>query len=70
MDQLVKNTSAMRETQEMRAHFLGQEDPLEMETATHSSIIAWTIPRTEVLGGYSPWGHKEPDTSEQLSTCI
>ena len=70
MAQLVKNLSAMRETQEMRAHFLGQEDPLEMEMATHSSIIAWRIPRTEALGGYSPWGHKESDMTEQLSTCI
>ena len=26
--------------------------------ATHSSILAWEIPRTEQPGGYSPWGHK------------
>ena len=29
---------------------LGQEDPLEKEMATHSSILAWRIPRTEELG--------------------
>ena len=36
---------------------LGQEDPLE-ETATHCSILAWEIPWTESLAGYSPWGRK------------
>ena len=30
---------------------LGQEDPLEKEMVTHSSILAWRIPRTEVPGG-------------------
>ena len=39
---------------------LGWEDPLEKGKATHSSILAWRIP-------YSPWGHKESDTTEQLS---
>ena len=37
---------------------LGQEDPLEKEMATHSSIIAWRIPWTEEPGGYNPWGHR------------
>ena len=32
---------------------------LEKEMATHSSILAWRIPRTEELVGYSPWTHKE-----------
>ena len=36
----------------------GQEDPLEKEMATHSSIFAWEIPWTESLVGYSPWRHK------------
>ena len=35
--------------------------------ATHSSILAWGIPWTEEPGGYSPWGHKESDTTEQQS---
>ena len=39
--QLVKNLPAMLET---RVQFLGQEDPLEKELATHSSIVAWRIP--------------------------
>ena len=38
---------------------MGQEDPLEEEMATHSSILGWKIPRTEELAGYSPWGCKE-----------
>ena len=32
--------------------------------ATHSSTLAWKIPWTEELVGYSPWGHKELDTTE------
>ena len=39
--------------------------------AAHSSILAWRIPWTEEPGGYSPWGLKELDKTEQLSTaCI
>ena len=34
--------------------------------ATHSGILAWEIPWTEEPGGYSPWGHKESDTTERL----
>ena len=46
---MVKNLSAMRETQ---IRSLGQEDFLEKGMATHSSILAWRIPRSEatVLG--------------------
>ena len=36
---------------EMRVQSLGQEDPLEKEMATHSSILAWEIPWTEETGG-------------------
>ena len=42
--QTVKRLSAMRET---RVQFLGQEDPLEKEMATHSSTLAWKIPWME-----------------------
>ena len=35
--------------------------------ATHSSILAWEIPWTEEPGGYSPWGCKELDMTEQLN---
>ena len=41
---------------------LGWEDPLEKDMATHSSIFAWRIPGTEEPG-YSPWDHKELDTT-------
>ena len=40
------------------AQSLGQEDPLEEERATHSSVLVWEIPWTEEPGGYSPWGLK------------
>ena len=38
-----KESSAVKEKQEMRVQSLGQEDPLEEEMATHSSILAWGI---------------------------
>ena len=47
----------------MQVQSLGWEDPLEEEMETHSSILAWETPRTEETG-YSPWGHKESDTTE------
>ena len=50
--------------QEMWVPSLGQEDPLEKEIATHSSILAWKIPRTEEPGVYSLWGRKESDFSD------
>ena len=41
---------------------------LELEMVTHSSILAWKIPWTEEPDRlYSPWGHKELDTTERLS---
>ena len=51
MAQWVKNLPAMQEMQETWVLSLGQEDPLEKEMATHSSILAWRIPWTEELGG-------------------
>ena len=48
MAQMVKCSPAMQETQVLS---LGQEDPLEKGTATHSSILAWRIPWTEEPGG-------------------
>ena len=45
--------------QETRVQALGWEDPLEEETATHSSILALEIPWTEGPGGLSSsWSHK------------
>ena len=48
---------------ETQVQSLGWEDPLEKGMAIHSSILAWRIPWTEEPG-YSPWGHKESDTTE------
>ena len=45
---MIKNLPAKHE---MRVLSLGQEDPLEKEVATHSSILAWEIPWTEEPGG-------------------
>ena len=50
--------------QEMGVRSLGQEDALEKEMATHSSILAWEIPWTEEPGGLQPRGCKESDTME------
>ena len=49
----MKNPPAIWETQ---VQSLGQEDPLEKEMATHSSILAWEIPRTEQPGGLQSKG--------------
>ena len=53
--------------QETQVQFLGQEDPLEEGTATHSSVLAWRIPRTEEPGGLSLWGRKESETTEHTA---
>ena len=59
--QLVKNPPAMWETW---VRFLGWEDPLEKGKATHSSILAWRIPRIQSMG------RKELDMTEQLSLSL
>ena len=41
----------MQETQETHVRYLGREDPLEKEMATHTSILVWKIPWTEEPGG-------------------
>ena len=53
--QMVKNLPARQETW---VWSLGQEDPLEMEMATHSSISTWRIPWIEKPGGLQSMGHK------------
>ena len=60
---MVKNLPAMQKTQ---VQSLDQEDPLEKELATHSSI--WEIPWTEEPGSYSPWGRKELEALLQVTT--
>ena len=61
--QRLKSLPAMWETW---VRSLGQEDPLEKEMATHSSILAWRIPWTQELGGLQSTGRKESDTTERL----
>ena len=53
--QMVKHLPIMWETQ---VQSLGWEDPLEKETATHSSILAWESHGQRSLVGYSPCDHK------------
>ena len=65
---MLKNLPAK---QEMWGQSLGQEDPLEEEMATHPSILAWKIPRTEEPGGlYSTKCHKESNKTECESTSF
>ena len=53
MAQTVKCLTAMWETW---VQFLGQKDPLQKEMATHSSTLAWKIPRTEEVGRLQSMG--------------
>ena len=55
---MVKNLPAV---QEAWVQFLGQEDPLEKEMATHSSILAWGIPWTEEPGRLQSMESQESD---------
>ena len=67
--------------EETQVQFLGREDPLEKEMATHSSILAWRIPSTEEPGRLQSMGLQESDmttklphefstTQDRLSYCI
>ena len=62
--QMVKSLSEMQVT---RVRSLCWEDPLEKEMATHSSILARGIPRTEDPGGLQSMGCKETDMTERLT---
>ena len=57
---VVKNPSAMQETQ---VQPLDWEDALEKGMTTHSSILAWKIPSTEVPGGLQSMRSQESDTT-------
>ena len=54
----------MQEPKKMQIQSLGQEDPLEEGMATHSSILAWRIPKTEEPGELHSKGLQESDTAE------
>ena len=61
---MIKNPPAVGKTW---VRPLGWEDTLEEGMATHSSILAWRIPWTEESGRLQFIGHKESDTTEQLT---
>ena len=64
--------------QETWVRSLGQKDPLEKGMAVFPSLLLLNIPvflpgephGQRSLEGYSPWGHKEPDTTEQLTLSL
>ena len=62
--QWVKNPPAVQETQEMQVLALGQEDSLEEEMATFSSILAWRIPGREEPDGLQSTGWQSLDMTE------
>ena len=71
---MVKNQTANAGDTETRVQSLGQEDPLEEDTATHSSILAWRIPWTEEPGrlqsmGSQRVGHDWSDLARTLTPC-
>ena len=59
---MVKNLLAKRELQETRVRSLDQDDPLEKEMATHSSILACEIPWTEEPGRLKSMGSQKNRT--------
>ena len=61
---MVKNLPAM---QEISVRSVGGEDPLDKGKATHSSILAWRIRRTEEPGGLQSCGVAESDTIERVT---
>ena len=62
---MVKRLPTMPTMWETRVQSLGQKDLLEEEMATHSNILAGKKSHGQrMLAGYSPWGHKDSDTTE------
>ena len=59
----------MQETQETRVQSLGWKDRLEEEMATHTSILAWTIPWTQESGGLYVYVYGITKSQARLSTC-
>ena len=54
----------MQEGKETRVLFLGLDDPLEEEMATHSGALAWRIPWTDEPGGLQSMGSQRVNTTE------
>ena len=57
-DSPVKNLPVIQDMLEMWVQSLGQEDPMEKEMATHSSILAWEVSWTEEPTGLQSMGHR------------
>ena len=64
---MVNNLPEMQET---RFQSLGWEDPLKKRMAIHSSILAWKLNGQRSLVGYSPWGCKESNMTDQLTFSL
>ena len=64
---MAKNLPAMQET---RVRSLGREEPLEKGMATTSVFLPGEFHGWKSLAGYSPWGYKELDTTEQLTLSL
>ena len=64
MAQMVKNLTSMQETW---VPSLGQEDLLEKEKATHSSLLTWRLPWTEESGGLESTGSQSQDRFKRLT---
>ena len=60
----------MQETQEMQVQSLGHEDPLEYKMTTHPVVLPGKSNGQRSLVGYSPWGLKESDTTEQEPNVV
>ena len=67
LDYVAQMVKCLPATWETRVRSLGWEDPLEKAMATHSSTLAWKSHGRRSLVGYSPWDHKELDTTERLN---
>ena len=69
-DSVLKHLPATQETQKTQVPSSCWEDPLEEEMATHSNILAGEFHRQRSLEGYSPWDHRESDTTEHTRICM
>ena len=67
---MVLKVKSLPPVQETWVRSLDWEDPLEKETATHSSILPGKSHETRSPAGYIPWGCKESDTTERFHFTI
>ena len=65
---VIKNLPEVQEPQEMQIQSLSQEDSLEEGMATHPSILAWRVPRTEEPGGLWSIGSQNQTQLKTLRT--